>query len=112
MDASKRHSRALRATFCEIERGLFYVTYPSHALEAELLELPTYGLGTCAFHVKQRMEESIRAFGYETVIWEDALVLPQSHSLAPAPTVSGHASETPFRKVVPPRIAEYGRANG
>jgi hypothetical protein len=89
MAASNRHSRTLHATFCEIERGLFYVTYPSHALESDILELPTYGLGACASHVKQRMEKSIQGFGYETIKWEDALVLPQSHSSAPTPAVSG-----------------------
>ena len=88
MSASNRRSRTLRATFCEIERGLFYVTYPSHALESDILELPTYGLGACASQVKQRMEKSIQAFGYETVMWEDAFVLPQSHSPVPIPAVS------------------------
>ena len=48
----------------------------------------TYGLGTCASQVKQRMEKRIHAFGYETVIWEDALVLPQSHLHSPAPAAS------------------------
>jgi hypothetical protein len=88
MAASNKHSRTLRATLCEIERGLFYVTYPSHALESKILELPTYGLGACASHVKQRFEKSIHAFGYETVMWEDALLLPRSHSPASIPAVS------------------------
>jgi hypothetical protein len=88
MAASNKYSRTLRATLCEIERGLFYVTYPSHALESDILELPTYGLGACASHVKHRIEKSIHAFGYETVMWEDALVLPQPHSPAPFPAVS------------------------
>jgi hypothetical protein len=88
MAASNRHSRTLRATFCEIERGLFYVTYPSLALDSDILELPTFGLGTCASDVKQRMEKSIQAFGYKTVMWENALVLPQSHSPAPTPAIS------------------------
>jgi hypothetical protein len=88
MKAGGKHSRTLRATLCEIERGLFYATYTSHTFELDILELPTYGLGTCASHVKQWMEESIHAFGYATVIWENALVLPQSHSSARAPAVS------------------------
>jgi hypothetical protein len=88
MAASNRHSRTLRATFCEIECGLFYLSYPNHAPDPDILELPTFGLGTCASDVKQRMEKSIQASGYETVMWEDALVLPQSHSPAPTPAVS------------------------
>jgi hypothetical protein len=87
MTASNRRSGTLRATFCEIECGLFYVTYPSHALEPDVLELPTFELGTCASHVKQQMEKSIQAFGYETVEWEDTLVFPQSHSPTPTPAV-------------------------
>jgi hypothetical protein len=73
MSDSSKHGLTLRATLCEVERGLFYVTYPGHAPESELLELPIYGLGTSPFHVKQQMEKSIRTFGYETVIWEAAL---------------------------------------
>jgi hypothetical protein len=79
----------LRATLCEIERGLFYATYPNHTRESDTLGLPTYGLGTCASQVKQRMEKSIHTFGYETVLWEDALVTPQSHPLARGRATSG-----------------------
>lgn len=88
MTDNGKRGRTLRATLCEVERGLFYVTYPGHASESELLELPTYGLGTSAFHVKQQMEKSIRTFGYEMVIWEAAPVLPQPHSPVPIPAVS------------------------
>jgi hypothetical protein len=88
MAAGNKHGRTLHATVCEIERGLFYVTYPSHALEAAVLDLPTYGLGTCASQVKQWIEKSIYAFGYATVMWDDVLVLPPSHSPAPTPAVS------------------------
>jgi hypothetical protein len=88
MAANNTHGRTLRATFCEIERGLFYATYPTHTLESDLLGLPTYGLGASASHVKQQMEKSIRAFGYETIIWADTLVLPPSHLAARAPALS------------------------
>jgi hypothetical protein len=88
MTANSKHGRTLRATLCEIERGLFYATYSSPTFESDTLELPTYGLGTCASHVKQRMEKSIHAFGYATVIWEDTLVLPQSHLRTRGPAVS------------------------
>jgi hypothetical protein len=89
MVARSEHGRTLRATLCEIELGLFYVTYPSHTSESNVLELPTYGLGTCASQVKQRMEKSIHEFGYAKVMWENVLVLPPSHSPAPTPAVSG-----------------------
>jgi hypothetical protein len=84
MTAGSKHSRTLHATLCEIERELFYATYPSHPFGSDILELPTYKLGTSASHVKQWMEQNIHAFGYATVIWEDAIVLPQSHSPARA----------------------------
>ena len=88
MAASNKLGRTLRATLCEIERGLVYITYPSHTLESDILELPTYGLGTCASQVKQWIEKSIYAFGYATVMWDDVLVLPPSHSPAPTRAVS------------------------
>jgi hypothetical protein len=96
MTANSKHGRTLRATLCEIERGLFYATYSSHTFESDILELPTYGLGTCASHVKQQMEKSIHTFGYETVMWEDALVLPQSYSRAHAP--AGSTTLVPLSK--------------
>lgn len=88
MTANSKDGRTLRATLCEIERGLFYATYSSHASKSDILELPTYGLGTCASHVKQKMETSIHTFGYETIIWEDGLVFPNSHAHARAPAGS------------------------
>ena len=78
MMACSKHGRTLRATLCEVERGLFCATYSSHSRETDVLELPTYGLGTCASHVKQQMEKSIRTFGYEEVLWEDAPAVPHS----------------------------------
>jgi hypothetical protein len=93
MAARNKHGRTLHATVCEIERGLFYVTYSSQALEADILDLPTYGLGTCASQFKQWMEKSIHAFGYATVMWDDVLVLPSSHSPAPTPAVPAIRTE-------------------
>jgi hypothetical protein len=87
MRANNKHNRTLRAILCEIEHGLFYATYPGRAENPDIDELPTYGLGACAAHVKQQMEKSIRQFGYETVIWADALVLPPSHLAVRAPAV-------------------------
>jgi hypothetical protein len=95
MAAKNNRKPTVQATLCEIERGLFYVTYTGHTLESDIPELPTYGLGTCAAYVKQRMEKTIRAFGYETVIWRDALVLPQRLS-PPAPPPLSATQETPL----------------
>jgi hypothetical protein len=88
MTDSSERGRTLRATLCEVEHGLFYVTYPGHVSESELLELPTYGLGASAIHVRQEMEKSIRTFGYETVIWEAAPVFPQPPAPVSIPAVA------------------------
>ncbi len=77
--------RTIRASLCEIEHGLFYATYPGHLRESDRLELPTYGLGICALDVRQRMEKSLQASGYDIVLWEEGIVLPRSH----LPAVAG-----------------------
>lgn len=75
MATESRHGQVLRATLCEIEQGLFYATYCTRGSDAH--ELPAYQLGACAADAKQRIEKIISARGYETVIWEDTLVVPR-----------------------------------
>jgi hypothetical protein len=67
----------LRATLCEIERGLFYATYHFRGSASNVEELPTYQVGDCESDARRRIEQSVHALGYETVIWvEKRVVLP------------------------------------
>ena len=79
---------SLRAILCEIERGLFYITYPGDKPQSHILDLPTYSLGRSASEVKLVMEGNIRALGYETILWEDGIVVPPTQSYGPAKPLS------------------------
>ena len=74
MRAAKMQGRTLRATLCEIERGVFYATYPDSAADTD--DLVTYQIGTSAAEAKRGIEENARALGYEIVIWTQTIVAP------------------------------------
>jgi hypothetical protein len=76
MGSKTRHGEKLRATLCEIERGLFHATYRRGRVASEMHALPAYQVGDDAFDAKQRIEQSAQALGYEAVIWETALMVP------------------------------------
>jgi hypothetical protein len=62
-----RPGRTLRASLCEIERGVFYATYPESVDSHQLI---AYQVGTSAAEAKKTIEASARALGYDTVIWD------------------------------------------
>jgi hypothetical protein len=70
------HARLLRATLCEIERGLFHVSYRADTAKSGLHELPIYQVGTCASDARQRVEERARGCGFELVVWDYATLVP------------------------------------
>jgi hypothetical protein len=74
MGVANRHGRTLRASLCEIERGVFYATYPESGSDAN--ELIIYQVCPSAADAKKRIEASAQALGYETVIWDQAIVAP------------------------------------
>jgi len=77
------HGRTLRATLCEIERGVFYVTYPGSASDTD--ELVIYQTATSAADAKLRIELNARALGYDTVIWKQTIIAPMFASPVKAP---------------------------
>jgi hypothetical protein len=64
----------LRATVCEIERGLFQVSYQTDAVEWAVHALPKYQVGASAPDAKQRIEQRAQQSGFGLVVWEEALV--------------------------------------
>jgi hypothetical protein len=74
MEVAAIHGRTLRATLCEIERGVFYATYPESASDTD--ELVVYQIGTSADEAKERIEIGAHALGYETVIWKQTITAP------------------------------------
>jgi len=78
--------RMLRVSICEIERGLFQAKYRNHKSAVFTHELPTYQVGVSASEARQWIEQSARAIGYDTVIWEKAqLAAPSSSPTTPLP---------------------------
>jgi uncharacterized protein YcaQ len=73
MGTATRSGRTLRASLCEIERGVFYATYPE---SVDSNSLVTYHVGTSAAEAKKTIEASARALGYDTVIWDRTSIAP------------------------------------
>lgn len=79
MAAASRHGATVRATLCEIERGLFYTTFIACGPGSDLNILPQYQVVASPAEARRKVEQDCLALGYATVIWADALVVPPSH---------------------------------
>jgi hypothetical protein len=76
MATAIRLGRTLHATLCEVERGVFYVTYPSCNPGFDADELTRYHTGTSAADAKQRIERRAQDLGYAIVTWSDTITVP------------------------------------
>ncbi len=74
IEAACKRGNALRATLCEIERGVFYVTYPEGGFLGDIEQI--YQLGASAAEAKRQVEQSAWARGYDRIIWKDDLTAP------------------------------------
>jgi hypothetical protein len=79
MGTANRLDRTLRATLCEIERGLFHASYrsigfgvDSTSMAPNQNNLPIYHLARTASDARDDIERIARAIGFETIVWEDA----------------------------------------
>jgi len=84
MATAIRHGRTLRASLCEVERGVFYATYTDCESTLEADELSAYQVGTCAAEAKQIFERGAQNLGYDTIIWTETIVVPLFASLTKA----------------------------
>ena len=64
--------RAIHACLCEIERGLFHISYRTGTPDRQTHGLPSYQLGACASDAMQRFEACARIGGYGFVVWDTA----------------------------------------
>lgn len=101
MAAASRHGATVRATLCEIERGLFYTTFMDCRPGSDLNELPQYQVVATAAEARRKVERDCLALGYGTVTWTDALVVPPSHQehehgWPPAPASAAGATAKPL----------------
>ena len=88
MGIQLQDGRVLSATLCEVERGLFYVTYTMDSAGLGKHLLPRYQVGTCASDAQQRIEKRARECGYEAVVWEEAAPADPSALSLPAEEAS------------------------
>jgi hypothetical protein len=79
MATAYRHGETVRATLCEIERGLFYTTFIACGPGLDLTNVSQYQVVASAAEARRRIEAECFALGYAKVIWADALVVPPSH---------------------------------
>ena len=75
MASAYDRSQVLRATLCEVERGLFHVSYHTDDADSVAKELPAYETGACPSDVMQRIEAGAKGYGFEAVIWDYELRL-------------------------------------
>jgi hypothetical protein len=66
----------LSATLCEIERGVFYASYPDCPFASDTAELTSYQTGLSAADAKRRIELTARALGYKAVVWTESIIAP------------------------------------
>jgi len=84
----------LQATLCEVERGLFHVSYLTDTADSMVLGLPAYQVATCAADAKQQIEARAQNCGFDTVVWDYAHEVPpllseQAAETAPAISATG-----------------------
>ena len=73
-EAGSSRGKVLRATLCEIERGVFYASYPDAGPGIAIDVI--YQVGASATDAKRKIEQTARQHGYEIVIWKDDLAEP------------------------------------
>jgi hypothetical protein len=82
MGIQTTEGRMLHAALCEIERGLFYVSYSADDVGLGKHFLPRYQVGTGASDAQHRVEQHAHECGFKTVIWEASLA---GQGLLPSP---------------------------
>jgi hypothetical protein len=76
MEAASRQRRTLRATICEIERGVFYAVYAGDRSAPATDELPVYQVGRSADDAKRSIERRAHQLGYSEVWWQESIIAP------------------------------------
>ncbi len=89
MESERLRQRVLRATLCQVERGLFHINYRTDSVAAEVHDLPRYQLGTSGSEAKRRIERTARKCGFSSVLWDDAMAVTAPLAGAEVTTVAG-----------------------
>lgn len=84
MGSRNGQARILRAALCEVERGLFHISYRRNS-QVDIHELPPYQLGASASEAEQKVEQRAFECGFTAVVWD--------HPLDDKPSLSDRADE-------------------
>ena len=81
MESRRAGAQTIRAALCEIERGLFHVSYHpgsegADGSEWDMRALPAFQTGRSASEARQRIEETAQGCGFAMVSWDCAAVIP------------------------------------
>jgi hypothetical protein len=75
-------ARVIRAALCEVERGLFHVSYRAATADWSKHALPVYQTGTSASEVQRLIEQRAVGCGFEMIIWDNQRPIPASLPVA------------------------------
>jgi hypothetical protein len=82
MATADRLNGTVRASLCEIERGLFHASYRAGAPgpwampAARLQHLPVYQVARCAAEARQIIERNALAIGFDGIDWDEDVPVP------------------------------------
>ena len=76
MGTAVKYQGTLRATLCEIERGVYYASYPDCRSASVTDELTNYQTGPSAAAARRRIEQVALALGYDSVVWSETIIAP------------------------------------
>jgi hypothetical protein len=76
METFTARGRILHATLCEVECGLFQISYRAGDGDRSIRNLPPYQVGTSSADAMQRAEHSASFYGYDVIIWDTAFPGP------------------------------------
>jgi hypothetical protein len=88
MGSTPLRARIIRAALCEVERGLFHVSYRATSAHWSKHALPVYETGASASEVKRLIEQRAVGCGFEMIIWDDQDPVPASLPTAPDDTAA------------------------
>lgn len=77
METFTSHGRTLHATLCEVERGLFQISYRAEKGDRDVRYLPPYEVGACPADARHRIEQDASLYGYVAIIWDSAFPEPE-----------------------------------
>ena len=74
MRSASMNGRMLHASLCEIERGLFHISYRIDTAEWEEPDLPLYQVDGSVVAAQQHIEQRALELGFDAIEWDYELL--------------------------------------